>query len=87
MGRAAIRGQGGQGQEMTERKKRKERPRCNGPGNKIIMTREEAKATMRARLVGRRAGPKNGHAHPCTWAFGAHWHISSGNDKKGNRRK
>lgn len=70
---------------MTQGKSKREnepRPRCNGPGNKIIMTREEAKATIKARVSGRRAGPKQGHAHPCTWAFGAHWHISSSNDRR-----
>lgn len=56
--------------------------RCGGPGNKVIYTREEAKAELTRRVKGRRARVGQGSAHPCAWCFGAHWHISSSNNKR-----
>lgn len=60
--------------------KRDPRPRCGGPGGKVILTKEEAQAELkRFRSIDR----NRGHVYQCSWS-GADWHYH--HTKQGRRR-
>lgn len=59
---------------------------CNGPGRKLIFhTKEAAQDFLRKRREGRHARVGKGKVVSCNWAFGAHWHITSGKTRKNFR--